>query len=255
VIAIRDLQVAFGPRVVANIPALEIGRGEIVGLAGESGSGKSMTALAILGLARFAGARVTGSIALEGRELLELADRQLRHVRGRRIAMIMQSPRAALNPTLRLGQLFERTLRLHGVTRSELHARTVDGMQSVLLDPALLDRYPHQVSGGQAQRFAIALALALHADVLLADEPTSALDVTVQAEVIGLLRRVRDERGTAMLFISHDLAVIGELADRIVVMRRGEVVEVGGARDVLVSPSAEYTRELIAAVPRIRAAG
>jgi peptide/nickel transport system ATP-binding protein len=254
VIAIRDLQVAFGPRVVAHIPELEIGRGEIVGLAGESGSGKSITALAILGLARFAGARVTGSIALEGRELLELADRQLRHVRGRRIAMIMQSPRAALNPTLRLGQLFERTLRLHGVARSELRARTIDGMQSVLLDPVLLDRYPHQVSGGQAQRFAIALALALHADVLLADEPTSALDVTVQAEVIGLLRRIRDERGTAMLFISHDLAVIGELADRVAVMRRGEVVEVGGARDVLVSPRAEYTRELIAAVPRIRAA-
>jgi peptide/nickel transport system ATP-binding protein len=253
VIALRDLRVAFGPRVVAHIPELEIGRGEIVGLAGESGSGKSMTALAILGLARFAGARVTGSIALEGRELLELGDRQLRHVRGRRIAMIMQSPRAALNPTLRLGQLFERTLRLHGVARSELHARTVDGMRSVLLEPALLERYPHQVSGGQAQRFAIALALALHADVLLADEPTSALDVTVQAEVVGLLRRVRDERGTAMLFISHDLAVIGELADRIVVMRRGEVVETGGARDVLVSPSAEYTRELIAAVPRIRA--
>jgi ABC-type glutathione transport system ATPase component len=255
VIALRDLRVAFGPRVVAHIPELEIGRGEIVGLAGESGSGKSMTALAILGLARFAGAQVTGSIALEGRELLELGDRQLRHVRGRRIAMIMQSPRAALNPTLRLGQLFERTLRLHGVARSELHARTVDGMRSVLLEPALLERYPHQVSGGQAQRFAIALALALHADVLLADEPTSALDVTVQAEVVALLRRVRDERGTAMLFISHDLAVIGELADRIVVMRRGEVVETGGARDVLVSPSAEYTRELIAAVPRIRAAG
>jgi ABC-type glutathione transport system ATPase component len=252
VIAIRDLQVAFGPRVVAHIPELEIGRGEIVGLAGESGSGKSMTALAILGLARFAGAHVTGSIALEGRELLALGDRQLRHVRGRRIAMIMQSPRAALNPTLRLGQLFERTLLLHGVARSELHARTVDGMQSVLLDPALLERYPHQISGGQAQRFGIALALALHADVLLADEPTSALDVTVQAEVVALLRRVRDERGTAMLFISHDLAVIGQLADRVVIMRRGEVVEVGGARQVLVSPSAEYTRELIAAVPRIR---
>jgi peptide/nickel transport system ATP-binding protein len=253
VIAIRELEVAFGPRVVAHIPALAIGRGEIVGLAGESGSGKSMTALAILGLARFAGARVTGSIELEGRELVDLGDRQLRHVRGRRIAMIMQSPRAALNPTLRLGQLFERTLRLHGVPRSDLRARTVDGMQSVRLDPLLLDRYPHQISGGQAQRFAIALALALHADVLLADEPTSALDVTVQAEVVGLLRRVRDERGTAMLFISHDLAVIGELADRVMVMRRGEVVEVGPAREVLVSPKAAYTRELIAAVPRIGA--
>jgi ABC-type glutathione transport system ATPase component len=124
-------------------------------------------------------------------------------------------------------------------------------MQSVLLEPALLDRYPHEISGGQAQRFAIALALALHADVLLADEPTSALDVTVQAEVVGLLQRVRDERGTAMLFISHDLAVIGELADRIVVMRRGEVVETGATLDVLLEPKAAYTRELIAAVPRI----
>jgi peptide/nickel transport system ATP-binding protein len=253
VIAIRELEVAFGSRVVAHVPELEIARGEIVGLAGESGSGKSMTALAILGLARLAGARVAGSIALDGRELVGLPDRELREVRGRRIAMIMQSPRAALNPTLRLGQLFERTLRLHGVPRAELRARTVDGMQSVRLDPSLLDRYPHQVSGGQAQRFAIALALALHADVLLADEPTSALDVTVQAEVVALLRRVRDERGTAMLFISHDLAVIGELADRIAVMRRGEVIELGETRDVLLAPKAEYTRALIAAVPRIGA--
>ena len=122
----------------------------------------------------------------------------------------------------------------------------------MLLDPALLDRYPHQVSGGQAQRFAIALALALHADVLLADEPTSALDVTVQAEVVGLLRRVRDERGTAMLFISHDLAVIGELADRIVVMRRGEVVETGRRARRARARRAPRTRaSCVAAVPRI----
>ena len=252
-IAIHDLEVAFGPRVVAHVPELELGRGEIVGVAGESGSGKSMTALAILGLARFAGARVSGSIALDGRELVGLPERELRRVRGRRIAMIMQSPRASLNPTLRLGQLFERTLRLHDVPRSQLGTRMVEGMRSVLLDPALLARYPHQVSGGQAQRFAIALALALHADVLLADEPTSALDVTVQAEVVGLLRKVRKERGTAILFISHDLAVIGQLADRVIVMRRGEIIESGSAHDVLLAPRADYTRELVAAVPRIRA--
>ncbi len=252
-IAIRELAVAFGPRVVAHVPELDLGRGEIVGVAGESGSGKSMTALAILGLAHFSGARVSGSIALDGRELVGLPERELRKVRGRRIAMIMQSPRASLNPTLRLGQLFERTLRLHDVPRADVRARMVEGFESVLLDPALLTRYPHQISGGQAQRFAIALALALHADVLLADEPTSALDVTVQAEVIGLLRRVREQRGTAMLFISHDLAVIGELADRVIVMRRGEIVEAGGARDVLLAPKADYTQELVAAVPRIRA--
>jgi ABC-type dipeptide/oligopeptide/nickel transport system ATPase component len=124
-------------------------------------------------------------------------------------------------------------------------------MREVLLDPRLLDRYPHEVSGGQAQRFVIALVLALGADVVIADEPTSALDVTVQAEVVELLRRLRDERGAAQLFISHDLAVIGQLADRIVVMRGGEVVETGPAQAVLAAPAAPYTRELVASVPQI----
>ena len=250
-IAVRDLEVAFGDRVVASVPALDLPRGEVVGLAGESGSGKSMTALAILGLAGHAGATVRGSITLEGRELVGLPERELREIRGRRIAMVMQSPRGALSPTLRLGTLFERTLRLHGVEKAETARRAESAMAEVRLAQDVLRRYPHQVSGGQAQRFAIALALALRADVLLADEPTSALDVTVQAEVVELLRRVRDEHGTAVLFISHDLAVIGELAERVVVMRAGEVVESGPARGVLTAPSAGYTRELIGAVPAI----
>jgi peptide/nickel transport system ATP-binding protein len=251
VIAVRDLEVAFGERVVARVPSLDLPRGEIVGLAGESGSGKSMTALAILGLAGHAGATVRGSITLEGRELLGLPEGELREIRGRRIAMVMQSPRGALSPTLRLGALFERTLRLHGVDKAECVRRAEVATAEVRLDADVLRRYPHQVSGGQAQRFAIALALALRADVLLADEPTSALDVTVQAEVVELLRRVRDEHGTAVLFISHDLAVIGELAERVVVMRAGEVVETGPARAVLTTPGADYTRELIGAVPAI----
>jgi ABC-type glutathione transport system ATPase component len=251
VIAVRDLEVAFGERVVARVPSLDLPRGEVVGLAGESGSGKSMTALAILGLAGHAGATVRGSITLEGRELVGLPEGELREIRGRRIAMVMQSPRGALAPTLRLGALFERTLRLHGVEKAECARRAESAMAEVHLAQDVLRRYPHQVSGGQAQRFAIALALALRADVLLADEPTSALDVTVQAEVVELLRRVRDEHGTAVLFISHDLAVIGELAERVVVMRSGEVVESGPARTVLTTPSAGYTRELIGAVPAI----
>jgi ABC-type glutathione transport system ATPase component len=251
VIAVRDLEVAFGDRVVARVPSLDLPPGEIVGLAGESGSGKSMTALAILGLARHMGAQVRGSIALGDRELVGLPETELRLIRGRRIAMVMQSPRGALNPTLRLGTLFERTLALHGVEKAERAARARAAFAEMRLDAELLRRYPHQVSGGQAQRFAIALAVALRAEVLLADEPTSALDVTVQAEVVELLRRVRDEHGTAMLFISHDLAVIGELADRVVVMRAGEVVETGGARAVLASPQEIYTRELVAAVPVI----
>jgi ABC-type glutathione transport system ATPase component len=137
------------------------------------------------------------------------------------------------------------------VERAERAARIRAAVAEVRLEPELLRRYPHEVSGGQAQRFAIALALALRADVLLADEPTSALDVTVQAEVVELLQRVRDEHGTAMLFISHDLAVIGQLAERIVVMRAGEVVEAGPARSVLAAPEVEYTRELVGAVPVI----
>jgi peptide/nickel transport system ATP-binding protein len=251
VIAVRDLEVSFGDRIVARVPELDLPPGEVVGLAGESGSGKSMTALAITGLAEHVGARVSGSIRLGEQELVGLGERELRPIRGRRIAMIMQSPRGALPPTQRLGKLFDRTLRAHGVESADRRERILAAVREVRLAEDLLERYPHQVSGGQAQRFAIALALALRAEVLLADEPTSALDVTVQAEVVGLLRRVRDDHGAAILFISHDLAVIGELAERIVVMRAGEVVETGGARQVLALPEHEYTRELVAAVPVI----
>jgi peptide/nickel transport system ATP-binding protein len=250
-IAIRDLEVAFAERTVAHVPALDLPAGAVVGLAGESGSGKSMTALAITGLAGHVGARVRGSIRLGDQELVGLGERELRRIRGRRIAMIMQSPRGSLSPTQRLGGLFDRALRTHGVESADRRERMRAAVAEVRLDEDVLRRYPHQVSGGQAQRFAIALALALRAEVLLADEPTSALDVTVQAEVVGLLRRVRDDHGTAILFISHDLAVIGELAERIVVMRAGEVVESGPARQVLASPREDYTRQLVAAVPVI----
>jgi ABC-type glutathione transport system ATPase component len=255
VLSIRNLTVALPagadrPHALEDV-SLDLKADEILCVVGESGSGKSMTALAILGLAGHAGARVRGSITLEGRELVGLDERELREIRGRRIAMVMQSPRGALSPTLRLGSFFERTLRVHGLDRAEGARRAREAIAEVRLDEEVLRRYPHQVSGGQAQRFAIALALALRADVLLADEPTSALDVTVQAEVVELLRRVRDEHGTAILFISHDLAVIGELAERVVVMRDGEVVESGPARSVLGEPSAAYTRDLVGAIPVI----
>jgi peptide/nickel transport system ATP-binding protein len=250
-IALRDVEVAFGERVVSHIDALDLEAGEIVGLAGESGSGKSMTALAILGLARSVGATVRGSIAFDGQELVALDERGWQALRGRRIAMVMQSPRGSLNPTMRLGRFFERTLALHGIDGAEAGARMSAALGDVRLDDALLGRYPHQVSGGQAQRFAIALALALRAEVLLADEPTSALDVTVQAQVVELLLRLREEHGTAMLFISHDLAVIGRLADRVAVMRAGRIVEQGPAAQVLGAPEADYTRALLDAVPVI----
>ncbi len=251
ILRVRDLRVSYGDRVVAHLPTLDLDRGRVVGIAGESGSGKSQTALALMGLTHYTGATVTGSAVLGETELTALSQREWREVRGRRIAMIMQSPRAALNPTLRLGSLFARTLRLHGVPRAERRQRMERALDEVLLDREILDRYPHQVSGGQAQRFAIALVAALKVDVLIADEPTSALDVTVQAEVIEMLRELRARHDTALVFISHDLAVISELADEVVVMRAGAVVEHGPVDRILSNPTEEYTRALLDAVPVI----
>ncbi len=252
---IRDLRVHYGDRLVAHIPQLDLPSGRVVGIAGESGSGKSQTALAVMGLSRYAGARVTGSITLDGLERTTLPAARWRTIRGSRIAMIMQSPRAALNPTLTLGSLFSRTLRLHDVPKAEVPSRMQEALDEVVLSPDILDRYPHQVSGGQAQRFAIALVSALRAEVVIADEPTSALDVTVQSEVIDVLRGLRDRHGTSILFISHDLAVISELADEVTIMRGGEVVESGSTDVILGSPQQDYTRALLAAVPVIGRGG
>ncbi|MGN6380553.1 MAG: ABC transporter ATP-binding protein [Gaiellales bacterium] len=248
---LTGLEVAFGDRVVANVPQLAIGEGEIVGLVGESGSGKSMTALAVIGLARGMGATVSGSVKLDGQELLTLPEGRLREVRGRRIAMIFQAPISSLNPVFRVGDVFVRALRLHGASSAEARARAQAAMREVLLPAELLRRYPNQLSGGQAQRVAIAMAVALRAEVLLADEPTPALDVTVQAEVLDVLRRLRAEEGMAILFVSHDLAVVSSLCSRVTVMRRGEVVEAGPVSAVLETPAHTYTRELISAVPRL----
>ena len=251
-LAITGLQVSFGARRVVDVDELHVGAAEIVGLAGESGSGKSMTIQAVLGLAGTAGATVTGSIKLDGVELTAMSPAELRAIRGRRIAAIFQSPGLAFNPVFRVGEVVSRTLRLHGLSAGQARERAEAAMRSVLLSSDLLGRYPAQLSGGQLQRVAIALALALRAEVLLADEPTSALDVTVQAEVLELLRELRDSRGMAVLFVSHDLAVIAELCDRVAVMRAGQVVEQGPTGQVLAAPRHDYTRELLAAVPRLR---
>jgi ABC-type glutathione transport system ATPase component len=248
---IRGLRVAFGERTVVDIERLDVGRAEILGLAGESGSGKSMTATAILGLAWTMGASVTGSVGFDGEELVGRREVELREIRGRRIAAIFQSPLSALNPVMRVGDVLERALRLHGTPRDETADVATAALREVLLSPDLLRRYPHELSGGQAQRVAIAMALALRAEMLLADEPTSALDVTVQAEILELLRKLRDEEGMSVLFISHDLAVIAELCERVAVMQAGVVVEEGPASRVLREPRHEYTVELVAAVPRV----
>ncbi|MBB6349848.1 ABC-type glutathione transport system ATPase component [Nonomuraea muscovyensis] len=248
-IEVRDLQVSYGERTVARVPELDVRAGECVAIVGESGSGKSTTLLSLLGLTE--GARVSGSVRVCGVDVLRAPERRLRELRGARVALVMQSPQAALNPTTRLGVLMRRALRLHGVAAGEraLAAVCARAAEAVMLDPAILRRYPHEISGGQAQRFAIALAIALGAQVILADEPTSALDVTVQAEVVGVLRRLREERGLALLLVSHDLALVSTIADRVLVMREGEVVEAGPAAEVLARPSHPYTRELLEALP------
>jgi peptide/nickel transport system ATP-binding protein len=249
-----DLQVRFGGRQVVGIDEFGLGAAEIVGLAGESGSGKSMTTLAVLGLAHTVGATVRGSIRLDGTELTGLSQRALRDIRGRRIAAIFQSPAMAFSPVFKVGSVVLRALRLHGMSRAEAADAAAQAMRQVLLAPDLLDRYPAQLSGGQLQRVAIALALALRAEVLLADEPTSALDVTVQAEVLDLLRGLREREGMSVLLISHDLAVVAEVCDRVAIMQGGAIVEQGPAGQVLSAPQHEYTAELLAAVPKLGAA-
>jgi ABC-type dipeptide/oligopeptide/nickel transport system ATPase component len=177
----------------------------------------------------------------------------MREIRGRRVAAIFQSPSMAFSPVFRVGSIVLRALRLHGLSKQEAAARAEEALRAVLLSPGLLDRYPSQLSGGQLQRVAIALALALRAEVLLADEPTSALDVTVQAEVLELLRDLRERQGMSVLFISHDLAVVAELCDRVAIMRDGKIVEQGPTDQVVSAPRHDYTAELLASVPRIGA--
>ncbi|MEU6711538.1 ATP-binding cassette domain-containing protein [Nonomuraea sp. NPDC046802] len=247
-IEVRDLQVRYAGRLVADVPELDVGTGECVAIVGESGSGKSTTLLSLLGLTP--DAEISGHIMVCGVDVLTASPRHLRAIRGARVALVMQSPQAALSPATRLGVLMRRALKLHGVGKNHrLDEIMADAVEAVMLDREILRRYPHEISGGQAQRFAIALAIALGAEVILADEPTSALDVTVQAEVVGVLRRLRQERGLALLLVSHDLALVSTIADRVLVMRDGAVVESGPAARVLAEPSHPYTRELLEALP------
>jgi peptide/nickel transport system ATP-binding protein len=251
-VEVRDLEVRLGDRRIAAVPALTLRPAECVAIVGESGSGKTTTLLALLALLG-KDFRVSGSVRVCGIDMVAANPAEVATVRGARVALVMQSPQSSLNPTMRLGTLMRRALALHGVTGDEARARMADALTSVGLPEAIGRRYPHQVSGGQAQRFGIAMAVALGAEVIAADEPTSALDVTVQAGVMRLLQRLRDERGMGLLLVSHDLALVSTVADEVLVMRDGDVVESGPSRAVLDSPEHDYTRELLAAVPTLGA--
>ncbi|GAA1441654.1 ABC transporter ATP-binding protein [Leifsonia poae] len=233
---------------VVRDATLTIGEGEIVGLAGESGSGKTMTSSAILGILP-TGARTSGAVTFEDRNLLTLAERDLGHVRGNRIAMVFQDPTAALHPLLTIGTQITEHMRHHlGIGKKEAVERAVDLLDQVrIAEPRkALRSYPHQFSGGMRQRAAIAIALACEPRLLIADEPTTALDVTVQAGILQLFDRLRDETGVSVLFITHDLGVLSTIADRTYVFKDGAVVESGETEDVLLRPEHEYTKALIA---------
>jgi peptide/nickel transport system ATP-binding protein len=245
-----------GREVVCDL-SFTLKRGETLCIAGESGSGKSMTALAIMQLLPQPAARISsGRISLGGIDLASLGERQMRRVRGDRIAMIFQEPMTSLNPVLSIGRQLIESIEAHtSLSPGEARQRAVEALNAVRIPEAesRLKQFPHELSGGMRQRVMIAMALALRPDVLIADEPTTALDVTVQGEVLELLRDLQREQGTGIILITHDMGVVAEMADRVIVMRYGRMVEQGKAADIFAKPEADYTRELLAAVPRIGA--
>jgi peptide/nickel transport system ATP-binding protein len=252
-----DALTEYGAARVLHGISFALRAGETLCLAGESGSGKSVTSLSIMRLLPRASLRIaSGRIALAGTDLTRLSDRSMRQVRGADIAMIFQEPMTSLNPVMSVGAQLVEAIKTH----QELDERAARALALEMLDavhitlPARrLRQYPHELSGGMRQRVMIAMALSCRPKVLIADEPTTALDVTVQAQILRLIRELKSEFGTSVLLITHDMGVVAEMADRVAVMREGRIVEIGATVDVFERPQAAYTRELIAAVPRIGA--
>ncbi|MGN6551456.1 MAG: ABC transporter ATP-binding protein [Pararhizobium sp.] len=259
VLAVDDLTVVVGgeagPRPVVSNLSFTLRRGETLALAGESGSGKSMTSLAIMGLLPKPAAKIGGgSIRLGSTELAGLGEGRMRRIRGNRIAMIFQEPMTSLNPVLTIGRQLTEAIEAHEpLPRGEARRRAVEALKAVRIPEAesRLDQYPHELSGGMRQRVMIAMALALKPDVLIADEPTTALDVTVQAQILQLLKDLQRDLGTAIILITHDMGVVAETANRVIILREGRMVEENAIRALFRSPEHPYTRELLAAVPRI----
>jgi oligopeptide/dipeptide ABC transporter ATP-binding protein len=254
---VEDLTTVFdthdGPVTAVDRVGFELRAGETLGLVGESGSGKSVTALSIMGLVQPPGRVAAGRVIFRDRNLLDLTEREMQAVRGAGISLVFQEPTTALNPVFTIGDQIEETLRVHGLaTRREARARAIELLQAVRIPDAAsrISDYPHQLSGGMRQRVMIAIALACRPPLVIADEPTTALDVTIQAQILELVRDMQSALDLALLLITHDLGVVAEMADRVAVMYAGRIVETGPVRAILKSPQHPYTRGLLASIPR-----
>jgi peptide/nickel transport system ATP-binding protein len=257
-LAVQDLRVAFATddglvRAVDGV-SFAVARGQTLGIVGESGSGKSVLALTALGLTRGRDVRISGSVRFEGEELVGAAPERLRALRGDAMALVFQDPLSALHPLLRVGAQIAEAVRAHRkVSRAAARARALELLELVAMPDARhrLDAYPHELSGGMRQRAMIAIALANEPRLLIADEPTTALDVTVQAQILALLARLRDELGMAMVFITHDLGVVAQTADEVAVMYAGQIVEQAPTAELLTAPQHPYTWGLLTSTPRL----
>jgi peptide/nickel transport system ATP-binding protein len=258
ILEVQDLSVQFptrrGTLTAVDAISFSIAPGEVLGVVGESGAGKSMTGLAVIGLLEPPGRIAGGEVRLEGRRIDNLKHEELRKIRGRKIGVIFQDPLTSLNPLYSIGQQLEETIQTHlDMSAREARERALSLLREVGIPApeARYASYPHHFSGGMRQRVVIALALAAEPRLLIADEPTTALDVSIQAQIIALLKRLAAERGAAVMLITHDMGVIAETAHRVAVMYAGRIVEVGPVRDVIHSPKHPYTVGLMGSIPRI----
>ncbi len=258
-LSVRDLRVGFATEegVVQAVDGVsfDLRPGEVLAIVGESGSGKSVTAQTLIGLTRANNARIEGTVQLDGEELTEASDAEMRRLRGEKVAMVFQDPMTSFNPVYRIGDQIVEAIRAHrpDTSKRQGKARVVELFEAVGIPKAeqRVDDYPHEFSGGMRQRAMIAMALALEPEVLIADEPTTALDVTIQAQILDLLERLNQERNLATILITHDLGVVAEVADRVLVMYAGKVVEQGTLDEIFYDPQHPYTWGLIGSLTRI----
>ena len=257
-LSVEDLQVHFTTEdgVVRAVDGVSfaVEPGKVLGIVGESGSGKSVTAMTLMGLTRDVNSRFGGKVIYKGRDLLEVSDAEMQDYRGNELGMIFQDPMTSLNPVYRIGEQIAEAIRAHQkLDRRAARTRSIELLRQVgIPNPdSRVDDFPHQFSGGMRQRAMIAMALSCNPSILIADEPTTALDVTIQAQIVELIGRLKDDFGSAVIFITHDLGVIAEIADEIIVMYAGRVVERGTKRDIFYDPQMPYTWGLLGSIPRL----